>query len=356
MTAVPKKSIFDTIETKNNRNIFEIIENSNRKTIPLNVNNIIEEDLKNNIKARNVLRKKLAVPLAVVLSSFVLFSYVFGDIELNKEMDAKMEVVQQKPKHAYEREVVDGEVKENKNVKIVKPKPGPKIMGEDTFVRKAQYQVSLSSPNLKVDEYILRYIYHGAYKYNIGPYLLLGIAWKESKFRPNAEGPETRYGTAKGMFQFIDDTAKAIGMQPEDVWNPKIAAFKAAQLISEYSNWFAGVKGQMGMEDEWKNFRANGKYAQFYRNGKWIDVVDHKGNKIPRLLLAVAGYNMGPKKIYWALVKQGYVGMDPRREDRTLPHQTFDYVKDINDRFYNFEYDFTYALSDVDKSKAVKNQ
>jgi soluble lytic murein transglycosylase-like protein len=51
-----------------------------------------------------------------------------------------------------------------------------------------------------------------AAQYKIDPNLVAAVIAKESSGRSDAVGPETRYGTAKGLMQMIDSTAKSMGV------------------------------------------------------------------------------------------------------------------------------------------------
>lgn len=55
-----------------------------------------------------------------------------------------------------------------------------------------------------------------ANKYKLNPALLMAMAQQESNYNPTAVGPKTKWGTAKGMFQFLDSTARANGIDPTD--------------------------------------------------------------------------------------------------------------------------------------------
>jgi soluble lytic murein transglycosylase-like protein len=74
-------------------------------------------------------------------------------------------------------------------------------------------------------------------RFGIPVELLAGVARQESGFNPKAVGPKTRYGTAKGMFQFIDDTAEAYGVKQFD---PASSAMGAANYLSDLLNRFGG--------------------------------------------------------------------------------------------------------------------
>lgn len=55
-----------------------------------------------------------------------------------------------------------------------------------------------------------------ASKHGIPVSALIAMAHQESMFNPNAIGPETKWGRAKGMFQYLDSTAAALGIDPLD--------------------------------------------------------------------------------------------------------------------------------------------
>lgn len=67
--------------------------------------------------------------------------------------------------------------------------------------------------------------------------LLSAVMMAESEGNPNAIGPETKYGTAKGPFQFIDDTAKAYGVNQFD---EESSAAGAAKMFSDLSRQYGG--------------------------------------------------------------------------------------------------------------------
>lgn len=77
-------------------------------------------------------------------------------------------------------------------------------------------------------------------QYNLPENMLFGLAMTESSGRADATGPVTRYGNAKGMFQFIDTTAREYGLSGQDVFNPYLAseaaARKMADLLRQFDN------------------------------------------------------------------------------------------------------------------------
>lgn len=69
-----------------------------------------------------------------------------------------------------------------------------------------------------------------ANRYNINPALLLAVAQQESSYDPNAVGPQTRWGHASGMFQFLQDTARSLKIDP---LNWRQAADATARSLAE---------------------------------------------------------------------------------------------------------------------------
>lgn len=99
-----------------------------------------------------------------------------------------------------------------------------------------------------------------AYKLPEG--LLKSVAITESSGNPNAVGPRTKYGQAKGLFQFIDSTARGLGLQGNDAFDPEKSAQAAAKYLSQLLqqnggnlekalasyNWGIGNVQQHGMD------------------------------------------------------------------------------------------------------------
>lgn len=69
-----------------------------------------------------------------------------------------------------------------------------------------------------------------AERHKINPALLFAMAHQESRYNPEAVGPDTKWGRAEGMFQFLNSTAKAKGIDPR---NYEQAANAAAQDLAE---------------------------------------------------------------------------------------------------------------------------
>lgn len=71
-----------------------------------------------------------------------------------------------------------------------------------------------------------------ASKHGIPVSALIAMAHQESRFNPTAIGPETKWGRAKGMFQYLDSTAAALGIDPFDpIQSMDAAAMQIRQRI-----------------------------------------------------------------------------------------------------------------------------
>lgn len=78
-----------------------------------------------------------------------------------------------------------------------------------------------------------------AEKYKINPALLMALAHQESAYNPDAVGPSTKWGHARGMFQFLEDTAKGHGIDPMDWRQAADAAARdlAQQIATKGLDW-----------------------------------------------------------------------------------------------------------------------
>lgn len=96
-------------------------------------------------------------------------------------------------------------------------------------------------------------------KHNIPEDLIRSVILQESNFNPKIVGPKTRFGTAKGLMQLIDDTAKDMGVK--DVFDPE-------------QNIEGGTKYLRFLLDK---FNQNEELALAAYNGGPANVTKHKG-------------------------------------------------------------------------------
>ncbi|MFQ0831045.1 lytic transglycosylase domain-containing protein [Serratia fonticola] len=69
--------------------------------------------------------------------------------------------------------------------------------------------------------------------YNLPAGLLRSVALTESSGNQFAVGPMTKYGQAKGLFQFMEKTATGLGLHGNDVFDPEKSAAAAAKYLAQ---------------------------------------------------------------------------------------------------------------------------
>jgi soluble lytic murein transglycosylase-like protein len=78
-------------------------------------------------------------------------------------------------------------------------------------------------------------------QYKLPQGLLSAINMQESRGKADALGPMTKYGQAKGGFQFLDGTAKRFGLIGNEVFNTGKSAEAAAKyfsiLFEKFGSW-----------------------------------------------------------------------------------------------------------------------
>jgi len=120
--------------------------------------------------------------------------------------------------------------------------------------------------------------------HGVSPDLLERQGFAESSWNPQAVGPMTRYGRAKGLSQFIPGTGRAYGLETdEDFHNPE-------KSIPAQARYMADLKKRFGGSDE----------------------------------LALAAYNMGPTALQRKIDKAGGI-----IENVDLPGETRGYLQKI---------------------------
>jgi len=78
-------------------------------------------------------------------------------------------------------------------------------------------------------------------QYGVSPDLLERQGFAESSWNPEAVGPMTKYGQARGLAQFIRGTGKAYGLETdEDFHNPEKAIPAQARYMADLKKRFGG--------------------------------------------------------------------------------------------------------------------
>jgi pSer/pThr/pTyr-binding forkhead associated (FHA) protein len=177
---------------------------------------------------------------------------------------------------------------------------------------------------------------HTLVSYDLPPEFFY-LALQESNFNKNAVGPKTRWGIAKGMWQFIPDTARRYGLKTgplvklnkpdpkDDRHNPEKATLAAAKYLRDIYDTDAQASG----------------------------------------LLVMASYNWGENRVIKLIRK---IPKNPRERNfwnlllnykEKIPKQTYDYVFYIfsaavigeNPRLFGFNFDN--PLAEVQPSTAT---
>lgn len=159
------------------------------------------------------------------------------------------------------------------------------------------------------------------------------LALQESSFNPNACGPETRFGIAKGMWQFIPSTAEAYDLNIGPLFD----------------------KRTPDPDDDRHDFRKSTRAAARYLKDIYTTDAQASG------LLVMASYNWGEDRVikliefmpenprernFWQLISQ--------YRDK-IPDQTYDYVFSIfsaavigeNPRLFGYNFDNPLAFENT---------
>lgn len=152
-----------------------------------------------------------------------------------------------------------------------------------------------------------------ANKYQVPVNVLLALADQESSFNPRAVGPQTKWGQAKGLMQYLDTTAQRLGINPYDPAQSVEAA--AMQLRERLDKGYA-------MEDAVKEHFAGPDRRQW-------------GPKTARYGLEVIGKANGYADYYESLYAQQAQQAEPKAEqsagDRLMEAATQDQFKAAQD-------------------------
>lgn len=89
------------------------------------------------------------------------------------------------------------------------------------------------------DQYLPQ-IYATADRYGIDRGIALAQIKQESGCNPNATGPSTRYGTARGMAQFIDSTFAQWGASGQSPYDPEAALDAWGAYMRDLLNSYGG--------------------------------------------------------------------------------------------------------------------
>lgn len=183
-----------------------------------NANQDSARDYARSLNERNSARKSVPVPYAP--STSPMDEIKKSQFEQMKANDALEEATKAAAKEAKER------AKREKKLNGSAKKGGTPV-------------------NATVLSQAAKYDYAGLEKqYNLPKGLLAAVSMQESRGVANARGPKTKYGVAKGAFQFLDGTARENGVRNSD--NVEQSAQGAAKYLSKLINQFGSVDVGIG--------------------------------------------------------------------------------------------------------------
>lgn len=121
-------------------------------------------------------------------------------------------------------------------------------------------QVSIPDGSLlPTDNQTRSIISEAAKKYGVPEPIMFAMAHQESTYNPSAVGPATKYGHARGMYQYIDDTAKRMGIDPMDA---RQSADAAAKQLSERLG--KGIEWAVAAHHAGDNPKQHGRVTRQY--------------------------------------------------------------------------------------------
>lgn len=124
-------------------------------------------------------------------------------------------------------------------------------------------------------------IQFAAKEFGVDPDVLHGIAYAESRYNPKAVSPKG----AQGMMQFMPDTAKRFGIDPND---PEQAIFGAAQYLKENLDKFKGDYGKAVAAYNW------GENRKEYEQGDWVKKLPKETDQYVENVLSYAASRAKP--------------------------------------------------------------
>ncbi|MGO3385771.1 MAG: lytic transglycosylase domain-containing protein, partial [Acinetobacter guillouiae] len=162
--------------------------------------------------------------------------------QINKLQEAKQKALGGSVTAIVTTEEINRIVQAQKALDAVKDRESEITRSKQDQTKELEKQLKVLQVNEKVKANAAKYGFESMEsKYGILPGLLSGIHMQESRGNANAIGPMTKYGTAKGGFQFLDDTAKRFKLTGGDVFDLGKSAEAAAKylqiLYKKFGSW-----------------------------------------------------------------------------------------------------------------------
>jgi hypothetical protein len=239
------------------------------------------------------------------------------------------------PKAFAERMISNSGFSEEEGVinKVASNKP----MGEapaDLPVSPKKKQIQATD---KVNNMYASYIIEKANENGVPPDLAMAQAWQESRFNPRATGPMTKYGQAKGMFQFIDATAKEYGITDPYDWKQSADAGMRymKDLYGKYGSWdlaLAAYNAGPGNVDsgKWKRFKETTNYvSQIMTNAGMTEETPSTKQQVMDFINPVRGAKNLGKAVLQATVKSADMAAGTLQGVNNLATKQIELTKDL---------------------------
>ncbi|WP_196245145.1 transglycosylase SLT domain-containing protein, partial [Xenorhabdus bovienii] len=156
-------------------------------------------------------------------------------------------------------------------------------------------------------------------KHGLDSGLLHGIAMTESSGNPNAIGKQTKFGKAKGMFQFMPATAAQFGLKGDDVFDPYKAGEAAARYLGYLRRLHKGDKDKMLASYNWGEGRVlkNGIKNLPKETRDYLPRVKYHMARAPKANSKNSNFNFDPRMLGNAMANIGNMlgHMDPKTLD-----------------------------------------
>ncbi|MDE9456178.1 lytic transglycosylase domain-containing protein, partial [Xenorhabdus bovienii] len=156
-------------------------------------------------------------------------------------------------------------------------------------------------------------------KHGLDSGLLHGIAMTESSGNPNAIGKQTKFGKAKGMFQFMPATAAQFGLKGDDVFDPYKAGEAAARYLGYLRRLHKGDEDKMLASYNWGEGRVlkNGIKNLPKETRDYLPRVKYHMARAPKANSKNSNFNFDPRMLGNAMANIGNMlgHMDPKTLD-----------------------------------------
>jgi len=176
--------------------------------------------------------------------------------------------------------------------------------------------------------------------YGVDPKLIKGIINTESEFNPNAKGPMTHWGRAKGLMQIIDDTSRGLGIK--NSLNPE-------ENIRGGTKYFASLVKQYGGNVR-KALAVYGGHIHTDPTNYIKKVLEYSDPKINENRQTIAERHVADKTRNLEELKELY-----KKQSAESSKQSDEAIKAMEKNFTNFGQHITTAVTNNTSSNVNNN-